>query len=507
MSELANSTPTDLLHDFELPLADFSDAEYETKNSCLSFPHCKPHEIAGVTTDVVSPVSKKLDGDTVNSFINSLLSEIMQVNSNSNYKSSDQYLISIQKDKYIFITGGTGFFGRFLVAKLLTSPNSANVMCLVRGCSVIDGERRLLHSLLQTKLLNECEISYFYKVGKLNVVIGDIEKPFLGLGCLKNLRLLANNLQCIIHGAACVKFYDSNNGFSLLKNCNIVGTKNILEVSCCLFPQIPIVYISTLSCSYLNVQSFDSDKFEDIDGYTLTKYLSELLFNKVCDLFHSLVLRSMKILRLPLLTWSSLGCHNDDDWLQRLIDSCSMLRLLPATNEVRVWKNRIPYLSVDDCADLICNITDKSCSKISLEIFDFSDRCKNIHLYVDRLLELRLPNSCLSVEEVFDFLENFYFDPERQKISLFQRVSEFSFLKGVMQNDFLPFSPLADMLLSDLGSTKIILANEEDIRFNAKLQISLFDTLFKSKAEIWKTNLRFFLLSPTFTCTVTDKHD
>lgn len=51
----------------------------------------------------------------------------------------------------IFLTGGTGFLGVFLLYELLEQTN-ANIYCLVRASTKIDGKQRLQQSLKINRL-------------------------------------------------------------------------------------------------------------------------------------------------------------------------------------------------------------------------------------------------------------------------------------------------------------------------------------------------------------------
>src|SRR5262249_2376694 len=91
----------------------------------------------------------------------------------------------------IFVTGATGFLGRFLVAELLMH-SSAQLTCLVRGSSREGARRRLLDTLERADIWDSSFES------RLEVVVGDIGRPRLGL-TQETWEALANSTESVIH--------------------------------------------------------------------------------------------------------------------------------------------------------------------------------------------------------------------------------------------------------------------------------------------------------------------
>jgi len=137
------------------------------------------------------------------------------------------------KGRSIFITGGTGFVGKALLCKLLSSPTVGNqlgnVYLLLREKRCQSPQERL------TDLLDNPIFESLRKKGKRGLSVvkkvkgmpGDVTLPDLGLSPV-NRAHLQNKVSVVFHSAATVKF-DAPKVESLEMNVN--GTRRVLELA------------------------------------------------------------------------------------------------------------------------------------------------------------------------------------------------------------------------------------------------------------------------------------
>lgn len=145
----------------------------------------------------------------------------------------------------IFITGSTGFVGTFLIAELL-KKTQANLYCLVRSENINLGKKRLLDNLSYYQLSQQGS-------ERINVVIGNLEKPFFGLRH-EEYNHLAKSVEVIYHVGASVSFIPS---YEKLKPINVLGTQQCLRLACT--GRIKAVhYVSTYAV--FNTTSYNTHK-------------------------------------------------------------------------------------------------------------------------------------------------------------------------------------------------------------------------------------------------------
>ncbi|MBM3248544.1 MAG: NAD-dependent epimerase/dehydratase family protein [Candidatus Omnitrophica bacterium] len=125
----------------------------------------------------------------------------------------------ISKHKAVFLTGGTGLVGSYLL-KLLLSSNR-KVYVLARDKDRDCAKYRVI-KLLQ--FWNNAIAKN--KIRNLFVLKGDITKENLGLD--KNtISLLSNEVEEVFHSAAATQF---NKGLLDLRNINVLGTRRLLNL-------------------------------------------------------------------------------------------------------------------------------------------------------------------------------------------------------------------------------------------------------------------------------------
>ncbi|TMA60515.1 MAG: NAD-dependent epimerase/dehydratase family protein [Deltaproteobacteria bacterium] len=138
--------------------------------------------------------------------------------------------------KTVFVTGGTGFLGSFLITFLL--QKGYRVVALVRSP---DPQRRLLQVLGE---VSNGGVEAFDLEGRLRVVEGDIRAPGFGLAEAVQQEL-AQEVEEIWHCASCFKFQERYREEVIAHN--VTGTSNLLDFAC-LCNQgkaAPAFYVST----------------------------------------------------------------------------------------------------------------------------------------------------------------------------------------------------------------------------------------------------------------------
>lgn len=224
------------------------------------------------------------------------LEGIMMSNNNSH-----EEVLEVRKfyeNKTLFITGATGFLGKFICEKLLTACNVKRIYVLLR-------EKKGQTISERCKALRNDQLFKFrVDPAKLDLIVpiaGDISLPDLGIS-LKDRVLLVKETNVIIHSAATVKFDET---LSVAMNINVLGTQAVLKLCSQVQNLQSFLYVSTaFTSSHLkrleeqplpptadpyevvklmkehDTQVFDTEIYESVRGghpnsYTFTKSLSE----------------------------------------------------------------------------------------------------------------------------------------------------------------------------------------------------------------------------------------
>ncbi len=174
----------------------------------------------------------------------------------------------------IFLTGGTGFLGAWLLHELLDRTR-ARIHCLVRARDAADGLERL-HRALASYGLWSSELE-----SRLHAVPGDICEPGLGLSP-SHFSLLAGCIGTIYHVAASVNFVYP---YSALEPANVDGTREVLRLACAGAPK-SFHYISSVAVFPLWMPGARRVFLENhplehgealLGGYSQTKWVAESL--------------------------------------------------------------------------------------------------------------------------------------------------------------------------------------------------------------------------------------
>lgn len=157
-----------------------------------------------------------------------------------------------------FVTGATGFIGRYLVSNLL--KRKGNIHVLVRKSSI--------------KKLNAIGEQMGWDMKRVIPVAGDLSKPKLGL-TVAQCTALKGKVQHFFHLAA---IYDMSADAESQKVANIDGTKNALELAAIIKAGC-FQHTSSIAAAGLYPGVFREDMFDEAEGlkdpYLKTKHDSE----------------------------------------------------------------------------------------------------------------------------------------------------------------------------------------------------------------------------------------
>lgn len=228
----------------------------------------------------------------------------------------------------VFVTGGTGFVGAFLLADLLRMREVHQVGCLVRASTPQAGLERLKQAMGK---YGQWEEQF---VDKLLVLCGSLEDIYLGLG-YERFHEVASWASVIFHLGARVNYTQP---YSLHRPANVIGTRNILRFACAGRRTKAVHYISSISCfgptgfvTGTRVITEDESLLKHVEalpydhGYAQSQWVVEALLRRVMDRGFPIA-----IYRPGFITGhSKTGACNPDDFFSRLIDSCIEMGCYP----------------------------------------------------------------------------------------------------------------------------------------------------------------------------------
>ncbi|KAM7359762.1 waterproof isoform 1-T2 [Cochliomyia hominivorax] len=158
------------------------------------------------------------------------------------------------KDKGVFLTGGTGFFGKITIEKLLRSTEVGQIYLLIRTKKGKDAQSRL-EDLCNDPVFDRLKKLNPHYREKITLISGDVSKPELDIS-LEDRELIKDNVNIVIHGAATVRFDEK---LKMAIAINVSGTKEILKLAKEIVHLKAVVHVST-AFAHCN-RSYIQEKF------------------------------------------------------------------------------------------------------------------------------------------------------------------------------------------------------------------------------------------------------
>ncbi|MEH2257345.1 thioester reductase domain-containing protein [Nostoc sp.] len=229
--------------------------------------------------------------------------------------------VLVGEPKNIFLTGGTGFLGAFIIRELLQETN-ADIYCLVRAANSEEGKSKLQKNLQQYAIWQE----EFHS--RIIPIIGDLSQPLLGVGS-EQFQILATNIDTIYHSGALLNYVFP---YSALKAANVLGTQEVLRLACQIKVK-PVHYVSSVavfeSTAYAGKVVKEQDEFNHWEGiylgYSQTKWVAE----KLVKIAHDRGL-PVTIHRPPLISGDSkTGICNTHDFINLMTKGCLQMGSFP----------------------------------------------------------------------------------------------------------------------------------------------------------------------------------
>jgi amino acid adenylation domain-containing protein/thioester reductase-like protein len=241
--------------------------------------------------------------------------------------------------EHIFITGVTGFLGAFLLHELL-EQTSAQIHCLVRAKTPVEGDRKIQANLQKYLLWSENYRS------RITSVPGDLSQTRLGLST-GTFQELACQVDVIYHNGAAINLIYP---YAALREANVSGTQEILKFAAQHHIK-PVHFISTLDV-FQTADLFSRNRITEqdllnpneaihFDGYTKSKWVSEqLVFQARSRGIPTAIYRPAMI-----CGHSQTGAANKDDLMNRLIKGMVQLGSAPDFREMMINIAPIDYFS------------------------------------------------------------------------------------------------------------------------------------------------------------------
>ncbi len=286
----------------------------------------------------------------------------------------------------VFLTGGTGFIGPFLIKSLLEQTH-ATIHVLVRASDEERGQQRLRAAMDSMGPCSDQLMKMFEE--RVRPVCGDLGMANLGLS-ESAWEFLKNECDTIFHNGATVNYLFN---YDRMRDANVMGTNEVLRLA---FEGRPkeFNYVSTTFVFGWAVKDvlWETDFNEDLDlldfGYSQTKWVAEQV---VADARSKGL--STRIFRPALVSPSITGGGNNFDIAVRLVafmvnhgigvDALNQVSFVPAdivaNNIVAIsttagTANQTYHIVRDDYANMmdITNLITKSTGR-QFDIFSVDD--------------------------------------------------------------------------------------------------------------------------------------
>jgi thioester reductase-like protein len=238
--------------------------------------------------------------------------------------------------RLILLTGATGFLGSHLLLDLLRR-SEANVVCIVRGASDEDAERRLGEALASFHVPWSAEVRR-----RVTVLAGDVRRPRLGLS-EGQWTSLAHDVDSVVSVAAAVDFL---RGYPSLRQTNVIGPLTLAEFASTGRIK-PLHHISSVAVfNEVGIASMgEDDPVAHVDrlaaGYDKTKWAAEAALRRARE--HGLVVTLMRPGGIGGHTQT--GAYNPHDLSTGFMSAFIRYRTVPAFRFLNVapvdWVSRM----------------------------------------------------------------------------------------------------------------------------------------------------------------------
>ncbi|WP_427160473.1 thioester reductase domain-containing protein [Aliinostoc sp. HNIBRCY26] len=229
--------------------------------------------------------------------------------------------LPVTQPKKIFLTGGTGFLGAFIIRELL-KQTKAEIYCLVRAANLEEGKVKLQKNLEGYAIWQDEYES------RIIPVVGDLSEPSLGLSSTQ-FQTLAAEIDTIYHSGALLNYVFP---YSALKAANVLGTQEVLRLACQVKVK-PVHYVSSVAVFeapfYAGKVVKEDDDFSHWEGiylgYSQTKWVAEKLVKIASD-------RGLPVTihRPPLIAGDSeTGIGNTHDFINLMAKGCLQMGYFP----------------------------------------------------------------------------------------------------------------------------------------------------------------------------------
>jgi amino acid adenylation domain-containing protein/thioester reductase-like protein len=217
----------------------------------------------------------------------------------------------------VFLTGGTGYLGTQIIHQLVTKPDIQNVTVLVRA-------RNATHAM--ARIVRSARVALWWREEYRRVITvwpGDLSQPRLGLSDEHWAQLCgrpASTFDAIIHNGATVHWVHD---YHHLAPPNVLSTLELLSAISQCDPSVRFTYVSALMPGQPTIPdearvpppgSLD-------DGYSQTKYVSELLLQRFVRHYGSYANRIVVVRPGLMIGSMEHGVANVDDVLWRVVST------------------------------------------------------------------------------------------------------------------------------------------------------------------------------------------
>jgi myxalamid-type nonribosomal peptide synthetase MxaA len=175
----------------------------------------------------------------------------------------------------VFLTGGTGFLGAYIIAEILQTTN-ADMHCLVRPRRGENSKQRIENQMKRYQVWAESDAWQSAWDNRLHVVEGDVTLPRLGLKD-NDYERLSRDVDAIFHSAAHVNFIYP---YEALRATNVLGVHEIIQFA--FHARIkPVHHLSTAAIWPMGAQYtyYEKDPIDHVGllnlGYDEAKWVGE----------------------------------------------------------------------------------------------------------------------------------------------------------------------------------------------------------------------------------------